>query len=205
MSTDVLEQIKTVYTLLEAQSRLPFSEMLNYEIMHLRDLDKKVKDRQLSVKIKECLTSCELKRQELEDRALAETKNAQAEMERLAKLEQEREQARQDSIAVKKQKQAEAEKKRNIWMIIGGVILAALCFIGNQVFQHFRNIRNQRSMMEMQQDIARRAENEAKRHAQNFARRKTNEVVNSARRSTQELVRNKVKQSGGNKPKNISI
>lgn len=90
-------------------------------------------------------------------------------------------------------------------MIIGGVILAALCFIGNQVFQHFRNIRNQRSMMEMQQDIARRAENEAKRHAQNFARRKTNEVVNSARRSTQELVRNKVKQSGGNKPKNISI
>ena len=101
--------------------------------------------------------------------------------------------------------QAEAEKKRNIWMIIGGVILAALCFIGNQVFQHFRNIRNQRSMMEMQQDIARRAENEAKRHAQNYARRKTNEVVNNARRSTQEMVRNKVKQSGGNKPKNISI
>lgn len=205
LSTDVLEQIKTVYTSLEAQSRHPFSEMLNYEIMHLRDLDKKVKDRQLSVKIKECLTSCELKRQELEDRALAETKNAQAEMERLAKLEQEREQARQDSIAVAQQKQAEAEKKRNIWMIIGGVILAALCFIGNQVFQHFRNIRNQRSMMEMQQDIARRAENEAKRHAQNYVRRKTNEVVNNARRSTQELVRNKVKQSGGNKPKNISI
>ena len=201
LSTDVLEQIKTVYTLLEAQSRLPFSEMLNYEIMHLRDLDKKVKDRQLSVKIKECLTSCKLKRQELEDSALAETKNAQAEMEKLAK----REQARQDSIAVAQQKQAEAEKKRNIWMIIGGVILAALCFIGNQVFQHFRNIRNQRSMMEMQQDIARRAENEAKRHAQNFARRKTNEVVNNARRSTRELVRNKVKQSGGNKPKNISI
>ena len=90
-------------------------------------------------------------------------------------------------------------------MIIGGTILGAVCFVGNQFFQHFRNISNQKSMMEMQKDIARRAENEAKRHAQNFARKKTDEVVNNARRSTQEMVRNKVKQSGGNKPKNISI
>lgn len=205
LSTDVLEQIKTVITLLEAQQRLPFSEMLNYEIMHLRDLDKKVKDRQLSIKIKECLTSCELKRQELEDRALEETQRKQAEMERLAQLEQEREMARQDSIAVAQQKQAEKEKKRNIWMIIGGGILAVLGFVGNQVSQHFRNLRNQRNMMEMQQDIVRRAESEAKRHAQNYARRKTQEVVNNARRSAQEAVQNKVKQSGGNKPKNFSI
>lgn len=205
LSTDVLEQIKTVVTLLEAQQRLPFSEMLNYEIMHLRDLDKKVKDRQLSIKIKECLTTCELKRQELEDRALEETQRKQAEMERLAQLEQEREMARQDSIAVAQQKQAEKEKKRNIWMIIGGGILAVLGFVGNQVSQHFRNLRNQRNMMEMQQDIARRAESEAKRHAQNYARRKTHEVVNNARRSAQEAVQNKVKQSGGNKPKKFSI
>ena len=205
LATDVLEQIKTVSTLLEAQHRLPFSEMLNYEIMHLRDLDKKVKDRQLSIKIKECLTSCELKRQELEDRALEETQRKQAEMERLAQLEQEREMARQDSIAVAQQKQAETEKKRSLWMIIGAGILAVLGFIGNQLSLHFRNIRNQRNMMEMQQDIARRAENEAKRHAQNYARRKTREAVNNVRRSAQEVVQNKVKQSGSNKPKNISI
>lgn len=205
LSADVLEQIKIVNTLLDAQTRLPFSETFNYEMMHLRDLDKKVKDRQLSIKIKECLISCEIKRQELEDKELAETKNKQAEMERLARLKQEREQVRQDSIAAAQQKQAEAEKKRNIWMIIGGVILAALCFIGNQVFQHFRNIRNQRNMMEMQQDIANRAENEAKRYAQNYARRKTNEVVNNARKSTQKLVLNKVKKSRIKKSDNISI
>lgn len=205
LSMDVLEQIKTVNTLLEAQTRLPFSEVLNYEIMHLRDLEKKVKDKQLTAKIKECLTFGELKRQELEDKALAEAKNKQDEIERLARLEREREQARQDSIAVVQQKQAEAEKKRNIWMIIGGVILVTVCFIGNQVFQHFRNLRNQRSMMEMQQSIARRAEYEAKRQAQNYARKKTNDIVKNARKDTQEMVQNKFKQSGGNKQKNISI
>ena len=80
----------------------------------------------------------------------------------------------------------------------GSIIVSA-------AFKYFRNIRNQKSMMEMQQDIARRAEYEAKRHAYNYTRNKTNEMVNSARRNTQKIVNNKVRQSGGNKPKNFSI
>lgn len=202
---EVSTQVNAVMVLLDAQTKLPFTDGLQYEITCLRNLQKEVKDKQLLSKIKECLTSCELKKIELEEKASAEAKRAQTVAENLARLEREREQARQDSIAAVQKEQAESEKKRNIWMIIGGVILAAVCFVGNQVLQHFRNIRNQRNMMEMQQDIARRAEDEAKRHAQNLARRKTNEVVNNVRRSTQEMVRNKVKQSGANKSKNISI
>lgn len=202
---EVSTQVNTIMVLLDAQTKLPFTEGLQYEITYLRNLQKEIRDKQLLSKIKACLTSCELKKIELEEKASSEAKRTQLEADNLVQLEKKREQARQDSIVVAQQKQAESEKKRNIWMIIGGLFLAAVCFVGNQIFQHFRNIKNQRSMMEMQQKIARRAENEAKRHAQNYARRKTNEVVNNARKSTQKMVHNKMKESGGNKPKNISI
>lgn len=202
---EVSTQVNSIMVLLEAQSKLPFTDGLLYEITCLRNLQKEVKDKQLLSKIKECLISCELKKMELERKASSEAEKAQIEAETLARLERERALARQDSISVVQQKKAEAEKKRNVWMIVGGGIFAVLCLVGNQVFQHFRNIRNQRSMMEMQQNIARQAENEAKRQARNFARRKTDEVVRNAQKSTQEMMRNKVKQSGGNKPNKISI
>jgi hypothetical protein len=60
-------------------------------------------------------------------------------------------------------------------------------------------------MLEIQQDLTRRAEAEAKRHARNYTRRKVSDVVNSAKRGTQDIVRNKVNQAGGNKSKKISI
>lgn len=202
---EVATQVKTVMTLLEVQTKLPFNEGLQYEITYLRDLQKKVTDRQLISKIKECLTSCELKKIELEEKASTEQKKALRIAEEQARIEQEQAIARQDSIAQVQQKQAEGEKKRNIWMIIGGAIFMVVCFIGNQLFQHFRSIRNHKNMMELQQDIARRAEYEAKRHAHNYARKKTNEMVNNVRRSTQEMTQNKIKQSKGNKPKNFSI
>lgn len=202
---EVSTQVKTVMTLLEVQTKLPFNEGLQYEINYLRGLQKKVTDRQLLSKIKECLTLCELKKIELEEKEVAEQKEAVRMAEKQARLEQEQAIARQDSIAQVQQKQAEGEKKRNIWMIIGGAILTAVCFIGNQLFQHFRSIRNHKNMMELQQDIARRAEYEAKRHAQNYARKKTNEMVNNVRRGTQEMAKNKIKQSKSNKSKNFSI
>ena len=202
---EVATQINAIMALLEVQEKLPFADGLQYEITYLRNMQKEVTDIQLLSKIKECLTSCELKKIELETRASLEAQRAQAEAENLARQELEREQIRQDSIAVAQQQQVQAEKKRNIWMIVGGVILAIACFVGNQVFQHFRNLRNQRNMMEIQQDMARQAENEAKRYAQNYARRKTNEAVVNARISTQDMVRNKVKQSVGKTNKHISI
>lgn len=205
MAAKVSIQISTVMDLLDVQTKVPFSDGLQYEITYLRNLQKEVKDKQLLTKIKECLTECELKKIELEEKASAAAKKAQIEAENTARMEREREQARQDSIAAVQQEQEKAAKKRNIWTIIGGIILAVVASVANQFIQHFRHIRNQKSMLEMQQNIARRAEYEAKRHAQSYARRKTHEAVNKARKTTQEMVQKRTKQPGGDKPKGFSI
>lgn len=195
-AAEVAIQINTVMDLLKVQTKLPFTDGLQYEITCLRNLQKEVKDKSLLSNIKECLTECELRKIELEERASAAAKRAQMEAENAARLAREREQARQDSIAVVQQEQAAAEKKRNLWMIIGGIILAAVASVANQIFQHFRHIRNQKSMMEMQQNIARQAEYEAKRQAQSYARRKNHEIVNKVRNNMQ---------SGNNKSNKFSI
>lgn len=198
---NVSVQINTVRTLLDAQTRLPFSDGLQYEITYLRNMEKEVKDRILRSKIKDCLTSCELKKIELEEMALAEARKAQDEANRRQRTEQEEERVRQDAIAAELQAKEESDKKRNIWMIVSGAVLAIVCFVGNQVFQHFSNIRNQRNIMDIQQNLARRVE----REANNYARKKTNEFVRNTKNNTRTMVRNKVKRSQDNKSKQISI
>ena len=190
---------------LQEEYEHPFSRTLEDLREELKEYKKCCDDKDLKKKINDCLDQYDEKEKEIKEKKSLDARKERERAEELARLEKEREQARQDSLALVQQQKAEEEKKRNIWMIVGGMIFAVVCFAGNQVFQHFRNIRNQKSMMEMQQDIARRAEYEAKRHAYNYTRNKTNEMVNSARRNTQKIVNNKVRQSGGNKPKNFSI
>lgn len=84
------------------------------------------------------------------------------------------------------------KKRRNIWCIIGGLFLAVLLFAGNQTFQHFRNIRSQKGMEEMQAKIVRRAENEAKRRARSVIHGKVKSVENAARRKSQDAVHNSI-------------
>ena len=205
LEESIIDQIKSIEDLLEKQTKYPFSEILNSQIEILTKWKTEVKDNRLLKKIDNCFTSCENKRMELEDEAQAEVKRVQAEAERKEQMIRQQEQARQDSIAQMEKKQAEADKKQNIWMIIGGVIFGVICFIGNQVFQHFRSIRSQKNMFEMQQDIARRAEYEAKRHAHNYTRKKTNEVVNNVRKATDNLGRNKVNKTKSNNSTKFSI
>lgn len=98
-------------------------------------------------------------------------------------------------------KEKDKENKRTIWMIIGGVLLAILLFVGNQVMQSFRNIRTQRSMMQMQQDAANRAKNMARGKARNEIRKQTNKVTNQVRKKGQTIIRDttdKVKNNKGN-------
>lgn len=189
MSEDVSMQINAVKTLLEAQTKLPFTEGLQYEIMQLRNLEKEVDDSKLISKIKDCLMLCELRRIELEQEALSVAKREKEEAERRSKIEQEEQLARQEAIEAEQQKLAESEKKRNIWLIIAGVLFAAICFVGNQVFQQINSRRNHMNMMELQQNMARRAEYEAKK----YAMKKKKDVVNNIRKSS------------GKKSKQISI
>ena len=128
------------------------------------------------------------------------------EAEQKAKQAEKEAMARQDSIAAVQQQKADEDKKRNMWLMIGGVILAILGFIGNQAFQHFRNMKNQKSMMEMQQSVVKRAETEAKRRAQSMVRSKISQVKNEARTKSRNIVNDNIKNIGKvKKNKGVSI
>ncbi len=206
-TTNILTSINTINTLLDLQTQLPFSDGLQYEITKLRLYQDQNIDAELSSKIRETLERCEIKKKELQEIATSEEKKRQEEAEKTALNMQKQEKARQDSIAAEQKKTADAEKKRNMWMLIGGAILAVGCFAGNQVLQHFRSIKNQKNMMEMQQNIVKQAENEAKRQARNYSRQKTGELVSKAKQNKNDYLQNKMgKQiNKGNKPRNFSI
>lgn len=180
--------INKVSDLLLEQDEYPFSDELRQAISSLRDRSYRITDRKVSSTISELLSSCKSKEDELKDKANRKAAAAAREAELQAKLAEERALARQDSIAAVAQQKAEKEKKRNLWLIIGGVILAILGFVGNQTLQHFRNLKNQRSIMEMQENAVRRAENEAKRRARNSVQRQANKVQNDAKRKVRNII-----------------
>ena len=86
----------------------------------------------------------------------------------------------------------DSKKRRNIWMIVGGILLAIAMFFGNQTFQHFRNLKSQRGLEAMQDKIARRAENEAKRRAQSVVRNKVSRMKGQVRQKTRDTIRDGV-------------
>jgi len=203
--TEALGTVERVMGLLATADRLPFSENLTFEVNQLRMMRSKMRDAATLGRINEALDAYDAKKQELEEAVSASATAEQLRAEREAKLAAQAERARQDSIAADNKLQAEKDKKRNLWMIIGGAILAAGCFVGNQVFQHFRNLSNQRSMQEMQDRMVRQAESEAKRRAQSLAHNKIHQAKNAARNTAREALNGiKTKNTGAkNRPKTI--
>lgn len=201
----VLESIKLAKELLAEADRLPYSETLLDEIDYLRRQKRELTDPSLLSQINEVLDLYEETKSSLEAKAEAEQIAAQQEADSLAKREAEALQAKNDSITAVQQKQAEKDKKRNMWMIIGGVILAVLAFIGNQVFQSIRNSKNQRNMLNIQQGIANKAEAEAKKRARRAVRNATNRTVNQAKNEVRGAVRKRMTIKVNGKSKNLSI
>lgn len=103
----------------------------------------------------------------------------------------------------------EAKKKRNLLMIAGGVLLCIFLFVGNQLSQHIRNMRNIKSMEDTQNKIAKRAEDEALRRAQSTARSKANRVQAQVSQKSHEYIKANInsaaKNIGKNTKKNVSI
>ena len=107
--------------------------------------------------------------------------------------------AKKDEFKTAAEEKANQEKKRNIWMIIGGVLLAILLFVGNQVMQALRSKRAQQDMLKMQMDAVNRAKNAAQNQAQGAIRKETNQVVNQVQQKGKNAVRDAV--GGATKPK----
>lgn len=195
--------IKVVYDLLDDQEGEEFSGELQQAISKLRVIGHSTSDPSLSSRIGDVLTDCKQKEKELKANASAVADAAAKEAELQAKKAQEEAQARQDSIAAAAQQKAEEDRKQNLWLIIGGVVLAILAFVGNQTFQHFRNVKNQKSIMDMQQNVVKRAEDEAKRRARNMAQSQINRAQGEVRHKTQGTVNDGIskisKKGKGNK------
>ena len=85
------------------------------------------------------------------------------------------------------------KERRNIFSIIGAILLGILIIAGSMVFQHFRNIRNIKNMEEAQNQIARRAQDEARRRAQNAVRSRVNRVQGQVRQKTRSTIQSGVK------------
>jgi len=160
--------VNKVTDLLDEQTEYPFTDELKQAISSLRDRSYRITDDKMSSRISEVLTACKLKEERLKSKAEDAAAAAALAAEQKAQQAAERAQARQDSLAAVAQMKAEEDKKRNLWLMIGGVVLAILGFVGNQVLQQRRNAKNQKNIEEMQKNMAKRAEDEARRRARNM-------------------------------------
>ena len=177
--------INKIKDILPDQEEFPFSSELEQAISSLRNISYRLKGGELSSKVNDVLSECKAKETRLKEEAKTAAKNA----ELLAKEEARQAQARQDSIAAAAQLKAEEDKKMNLWLIIGGVALAILGFAGNQALQHFRNAKNQKNIMDMQANVVKQAEDEAKRRAKNMTLHQVNNVRDEAKRNTRNVIK----------------
>lgn len=201
----VLESVNMVKELLSEATELPFSDNLLDEINYLRQKRREITDNALVSEIADVMDRYESKKRMLEERNAEELQARQKAEELRAQQEAQVIKARNDSIAIAQQAAFEKEKERNFWIIIGGIVLAVLAFIGNQIFQGFRNKRNQMRMMDMQQNIADKAEAEAKRRARNAVRAQKNRVVNETRQKATDVIRKRNGLNINGKSKKTSI
>lgn len=201
----VLESVGIAKKLIAEANELPFSDNLQDEIADLRRKRRELTDDALVSEISEVMDLYESKRRMLEEKNASEQKAQQQASELKAQQEAMAIKAQNDSIANAQQLASEKERKRNFWMIIGGVVFTILAFIGNQVFQSIRNKKNQMRMMNMQQSIADKAEAEAKRRARNAVRTKQNRIENEAKRKASDAIRGKSTIKINGKSKNASI
>lgn len=191
MEIKILESVNIAKDLISKATGLPFDDNLQDEISYLRQKRREITDETLVAKITEVMDSMEAKKQMLENKQAAEQQAQQRAAEDKAQQEALTLKAQNDSIAAAQQAASEKEKQHNLWMVIGGIILAILAFISNQVLQSIRNKKNQMQMMNMQQNIAAKAEEEAKRRARNAVRSQQNKITDKARNSTSEAIRRK--------------
>lgn len=84
---------------------------------------------------------------------------------------------------------AAKDKKRTIWMIIGGAVLAVLAFVGNQIFQ---SLRSARLLRNTQDDIANRVKRDAQQRAASAVRSQASRAESNIRRKGRDVVKSNI-------------
>lgn len=197
-----LSSIQMVKQLITAETEFPFSQALQMEIYNLRSLKDKLNDSEIIEKINDVLLLCNDKERELKESQREASLTAQAQEQALIAQQKAEEDARLKEADEKSRLQEEKQQKRTLWMIVGGVLLAILTFIGNAIFKHFRDIRNQRTIMEMQESLVRQAGYEAGRRSREIVRNKAHQLANKGKSK----MRNSLKDKSTNKTsKNTKI
>lgn len=200
--TSALSSIEMIKELLSRETEVPFSQTLQMEIYNLRSLKNQIKEPEVVTKINDVLLMCSDKERELKDAQNQSALAAKAQEQALIQQQKQEAEAQQKAAEEKAREQEEKQQKRTLWMIIGGVILAILGFIGNAIFKHFRDIRNQKSIMQMQESLARQAEHEAGRRSREIIRNKAHQVANKGRSQLRNTMNNRTTNKAGKQPKN---
>lgn len=201
--TKALSSMQMIRQLLASESELPLSQALQMETYNLRSLKDRIKDSDIIERINEVLLLCNDKERELNESQKNAELAAQAQEQALIAQQKAEEDARQKEAEEKVRIQEEKQQERTLWMIIGGVILAILAFIGNAVFKHFRDIRNQKSIIEMQESLAKQAEHEASRRSREIIRNKAHQVANKGKSKMRESLNKTGKSKNNTKIKSI--
>lgn len=200
--TSALSSIEMIKELLARETEVPFSQTLQMEIYNLRSLKNQIKESEVVNKINDVLLMCSDKERELKDAQNQSALAAKAQEQALIQQQKQEAEAQQKAAEEKAREQEEKQQKRTLWMIIGGVILAILGFIGNAIFKHFRDIRNQKSIMQMQESLARQAEHEAGRRSREIIRNKAHKVANKGRSQLHNKMNNRTTNNAGKQPTN---
>lgn len=217
LDEQAISLINSIMSSLALQDTLPMESTLERKVENLVDLQSKIKNNDISRKIDETLFAYNEKKKELmkqinekskqmaDDNAFAGC-TTKEDFERYAKQHPDGKHVEEAQGKIKEfEDQAKEEernkKKRNIWMIIGGILMAILLFLGNQVIQTFRNRRTQRNIMQMQKDATNRAKSMARSKTQGAINKQTNKIIKKARTEGQNIIRGagkNAKDSNGN-------
>lgn len=182
---------------LKRQKELPFDDILTSHIEELGRMQRQMKSYEAELLINATLDQIDQKRQELKVAAMEAEAAAMREIEMREMLAAAELKAEQDAIREAEEQKEKEKEKRNILMIIGGAVLGLLGFGGNQVIQHVRNSRNQKSMMEMQQSLIKQAEGDAKRRVKSYVANTARQTVNKARTAGRKAVQEHVTKAKG--------
>lgn len=198
-----LSSMQLVRQMISSANEFPFSQSLQMEIFNLRSLKDRIKDQDVIDKINEVLLLCDDKERELNDSQRELYLASQAQEQAMIAQQKAEEEARLKEAEEKAREQEEKQQKRTIWMIIGGAILGLCGFIGNAVLKHFRDVKNQKSIMEMQQSLAKQAEHEASRRSREIVRNKAHQMANNGKTKMRESLKGKSNSKKNTKIKSI--